>query len=71
MDECLKNLRFVLTGSSARKLRGKGVNLLGGRAYLQRMHALCAKELKTWPEAKVKNLASSCQLLKKHKSESL
>jgi predicted AAA+ superfamily ATPase len=30
--EANKNLRFILTGSSARKLRREGVNLLGGRA---------------------------------------
>ena len=30
--EKYKNLRFILTGSSARKLKEKGVNLLGGRA---------------------------------------
>lgn len=37
--------RFVLTGSSARKLRQGGVNLLGGRAYLRSMHPLMAAEL--------------------------
>ena len=30
--------RFVLTGSSARKLRRGGVNLLGGRALVRFMH---------------------------------
>lgn len=28
-----KNIRFLLTGSSARKLRQTGVNLLAGRAW--------------------------------------
>ncbi len=36
---------FVLTGSSARKLRGKGVNLLAGRAVTRSMHPLTAVEL--------------------------
>ncbi|MBL6990415.1 MAG: ATP-binding protein [Bacteriovoracaceae bacterium] len=32
--------RFLLTGSSARKLKSHGVNLLAGRAWLARMHPL-------------------------------
>jgi predicted AAA+ superfamily ATPase len=40
-----RDLRFVLTGSSARKLRGKGVNLLAGRALTLRLHPLTASEL--------------------------
>ena len=37
--------RFVLTGSSARKLRRGGVNLLGGRARTLAMHPLASAEL--------------------------
>ena len=37
--------RFVLTGSSARKLRRGGVNLLGGRALMRSMHPFMAGEL--------------------------
>lgn len=37
--------RFVLTGSSARKLRRGGVNLLGGRAEMRSMHPFMAGEL--------------------------
>jgi uncharacterized protein len=40
-----KGYRFVLTGSSARSLRRKGVNLLAGRALLYHMHPLTAPEL--------------------------
>ncbi|MEI8285647.1 MAG: AAA family ATPase, partial [bacterium] len=36
---------FVLTGSSARKLRRAGVNLLGGRAGRLSMHPYMAAEL--------------------------
>jgi predicted AAA+ superfamily ATPase len=36
--------RFLLTGSSARKLRRQGVNLLGGRAWTQRFHPLVTPE---------------------------
>ena len=37
--------RFVLTGSSARKLRRGGVDLLGGRAVHRTMHPFMATEL--------------------------
>jgi predicted AAA+ superfamily ATPase len=40
-----RRLRFVLTGSSARKLRRRGVNLLAGRAVTRHMHPLTAIEL--------------------------
>ena len=41
----LKGIRFLLTGSSARKLRRGGVNLLGGRAGTVYFHPLIAREL--------------------------
>ncbi len=40
-----KSLVFVLTGSSARKLRRTGVDLLAGRAVLTTMHPFLAAEL--------------------------
>lgn len=40
-----RGARFVLTGSSARKLRRAGTNLLAGRALTHRMHPLTAAEL--------------------------
>jgi uncharacterized protein len=40
-----KNCRFLLTGSSARKLRKGRVNLLGGRARVQHFHSLTFNEL--------------------------
>jgi uncharacterized protein len=40
-----RGTRFVLTGSSARKLRRSGVNLLAGRARTIAMHPLTAVEL--------------------------
>lgn len=39
-----RGLRFILTGSSARSLRRKGVNLLAGRARTYFMHPLTAVE---------------------------
>ena len=40
-----RKLKFALTGSSARKLRARGVNLLAGRALTRHMHPLVAAEL--------------------------
>ena len=40
-----RGLRFVLCGSSARKLRRGRVNLLGGRAWRYEMHPLASAEL--------------------------
>ena len=40
-----KELRFILTGSSARKLRRSGANLLGGRALLNNFYPLVSAEL--------------------------
>jgi len=41
----LSSIRFVLTGSSARKLRKQGVNLLAGRALTYFMYPLTVGEL--------------------------
>ncbi len=38
-------IRFVLTGSSARKIKRGGANLLAGRAYIYRMFPLTFEEL--------------------------
>jgi predicted AAA+ superfamily ATPase len=38
--------KFILTGSSARKIRRKGVNLLAGRALSHHLYPLTAAELK-------------------------
>ena len=40
-----RGLKFVMTGSSARKLRARGVNLLAGRALTRHMHPLTAAEM--------------------------
>lgn len=40
-----RGVRFLLTGSSARKLRRGGVNLLGGRARTKYLHPLTFREL--------------------------
>jgi len=45
LSEERKQLRFVLTGSSARKLRREATDLLAGRALLRTMHPFMAAEL--------------------------
>lgn len=40
-----RGIRFLLTGSSARKLKSGGVNLLGGRARVKHLHPLSWGEL--------------------------
>ena len=39
------NRRFILTGSSARKIKAKGVNLLGGRAGIKYLYPFIPEEL--------------------------
>ena len=41
-----RQIRFLLTGSSARKLKKTGTNLLGGRGRRRTMHPFCYQELK-------------------------
>lgn len=48
-----KGLSFLLTGSSARKLRRKHANLLGGRAWRYNMTPLCYKEIQQFDLEKV------------------
>lgn len=43
-----KGWQFVLTGSSARKLKKTGIDLLAGRALMKRMHPFIASELKDY-----------------------
>lgn len=43
--ETYKNINFILSGSSARKLKREGVNLLGGRALDYKFHPLTITEL--------------------------
>lgn len=42
-----KGIHFLLTGSSARKLKRRGVNLLGGRAKVKNLHPFVYNELKS------------------------
>jgi predicted AAA+ superfamily ATPase len=40
-----KKIKFVLTGSSARKLKRSSANMLGGRAFLYKLFPLTSREL--------------------------
>jgi predicted AAA+ superfamily ATPase len=40
-----KDIKFILTGSSARKIKRSGADLLGGRALKKQMHPFVASEL--------------------------
>ncbi len=54
-----RGVRFLLTGSSARKLRRGGVNLLGGRARTRYLHPLTYRELGDHPEGIRRNLPAA------------
>ena len=43
--EKYKDKQFILTGSSARKIKRKGVDLLAGRAIIYHLHPFMAREL--------------------------
>lgn len=45
--ESQKNVQFILCGSSARRLKSSGTNLLGGRAWRYMFVPFCYPELKT------------------------
>jgi predicted AAA+ superfamily ATPase len=45
LHESHPQVQFIMTGSSARKLRRQNVNLLGGRASLRTMHPFMAAEM--------------------------
>ena len=46
MIENIKGVSFILCGSSSRKLKSSGANLLGGRAWRYQMFPFCYSELK-------------------------
>ncbi len=50
-----KGHRFILSGSSARKLRRGGVNLLGGRALLQTLYPFISNEIPDFDIVKAVN----------------
>src|SRR3989338_397835 len=55
MIENIKSSKFILCGSSIRKLKQSGSNLLGGRAWRTMFMPLCFPELKTLDWKKIMN----------------
>lgn len=55
MLENKKEIQFILCGSSVRKLKQSGSNLLGGRAWRTQFLPLCFPELKTLDWQKIMN----------------
>ncbi len=55
MIENKKNARFILCGSSVRKLKQSGSNLLGGRAWRTQFLPICYPELKVLDWQKIMN----------------
>lgn len=65
-----KKYRFILTGSSARGLRKKGVNLLGGRALNYKLYPLTIKELgEQWDISTVLKYGTLPSIYSRHKSQ--
>lgn len=66
-------LRFVLSGSSARKLRREGANLLAGRALLFYLHPLSVEELGEHFKLKIAleygSLPKVCDLIKEKRTD--
>lgn len=59
-----KKIKFILTGSSSRKLRRGGYNLLAGRALLHHMYPLTAMEMKEdfqWKKALIQGMLPRAQ----------
>ncbi|MBN1983325.1 MAG: ATP-binding protein [Chitinivibrionales bacterium] len=50
--------KFILTGSSARKMRRTGVNLLGGRAWTRHLFPLISKEIPDFDLVRMLNVGS-------------
>ena len=57
----LKRHRFILTGSSARKLKRRGVNLLAGRAATLSMHPLTPRNLEVISPSSIHCNSASCR----------
>jgi predicted AAA+ superfamily ATPase len=64
--EKYKDKQFILTGSSARKIKRKGVDLLAGRVVIYNLYPFMAKELGnlfSFQKVLQKRLRKHCNLL--------
>ena len=59
------NLQFILCGSSARKLRRAGVNLLGGRAWKYNFYPLVFPEIIDFDLLKILNYGTIPSIIQK------
>lgn len=53
-----KNIKFILTGSSARKLKRGSANMLGGRAWTRTLYPLSLFEIKNYELLKILNFGT-------------
>ncbi len=51
-------IRFILTGSSPRKIKRSGANLLGGRAWTRHLHPLVTKEIGNYDLLRILNFGA-------------
>ncbi|MDE0092085.1 MAG: AAA family ATPase, partial [Oligoflexia bacterium] len=65
------NLRFILTGSSARKLKRGGANLLGGRALYQQLFPLTSSEIPDFDLFRIMRSGSLPAIYKSNRPKSL
>ena len=65
------NMRFILTGSSARKLKRGGANLLGGRALYQQLFPLVSPEIPNFNLERVLQFGSLPAIYKSTRPRSL
>ena len=65
------HIRFILTGSSARKLKRGGANLLGGRAIYQQLFSLVSREIPSLDLSRIINFGSLPAIYKSSRARSL
>ena len=64
-------MRFILTGSSARKLRRGGANLLGGRALSQQLFPLVTPEIPSYDLLRISRFGSLPAIYNSKKAKAL
>ena len=64
-------LRFILTGSSARKLKRGGANLLGGRALYRQLFPLVSQEIPNFDLLRIIRFGSLPSIYPAHKAQAL
>ena len=65
------NMKFILTGSSVRKLKRGGANMLGGRAFYQQLFPLTTHEIPNFDLSRMINFGSLPAIYKSKRPKSL